>query len=434
MKRFICVMLCALLILPALAEDAVGALAVSEALEAGESEMVYGLFDETMRAAMTVDALAAVLPQLKAANGKLLQFGGEETTSTGPYVISTIRVSFEKGDLLLAVTFLNGKIAGMYFSPIAREKTAEYEVPQGLMEEDFSVGDPALPGTLTLPVGASSPLPAVVLLHGSGPNDRDESIGQTKMFRDLAEMLAEKGIAVLRYDKRTLVYGGSYTQADLKTFTVDEESIRDAVAAAELLRSDPRISQVFLVGHSMGAIIAPRIAQENPGLFDGIILLSGTPKTLGEIVLSQNQALVDALPPLTKAIGQIQMQGLRMEWNNLLNSTEEEAKNKTVFGQPAYYFWEMAQYDTGEILQALDIPVLIINGGRDFQVVDADGIDAWNALNLPDNVQVCYYPELNHLLMDPDAPEEARGTVKEYDTPCHVSQEIIAEIAEFILK
>lgn len=304
----------------------------------------------------------------------------------------------------------------------------------GLMEEAVSIGEPALPGTLTLPEGSSSPLPAVVLLHGSGPNDRDETVGQTALFRDLAEMLAAQGVAVLRYDKRTLVYGSSYTQEDLKTFTVDQESIRDAVAAAELLRSDPRVGQVYLVGHSMGAMIAPRIVHENPGLFDGIILLSGTPKTLGDIVLSQNQAIVDALPALTKAIGQIQMQGLRKEWESLLNSSEEEAKKLTVFGQPAYYFWEMARYDAGEILQTLAIPALLINGGRDFQVVDADGIDAWNALNLPENVQVIYHPELNHLLMNPEAPEDARGTVAEYDTPCRVSQEIVAEIAEFILK
>jgi pimeloyl-ACP methyl ester carboxylesterase len=303
----------------------------------------------------------------------------------------------------------------------------------GLIEEAVSIGDPALPGTLTLPGNAASPLPAVVLLHGSGPNDRDETLGQTKMFRDLADGLAEKGVAVLRYDKRTLIYGSRYTQEDLKTFTVDEESIQDAAAAAALLRSDPRISQVYLIGHSMGAMIAPRIAKEYPGLFDGIILLSGTPKTLGDIVLSQNQAIVDALPALTKAIGQMQMTGLRREWDALLNCTAEKAKTKTVFGQPGFYFWEMAQYDTASILQSLDLPVLIINGGQDFQVIDADGIDAWNALDLPENVQVIYHKELNHLLMNPDAPESARGTVAEYDTPCHLPQEIIWEICRFIL-
>lgn len=308
-------------------------------------------------------------------------------------------------------------------------------VESALIEEEVSIGDPALPGVLIYPEHSSSPLPAAVLLHGSGPNDRDESIGQTKMFRDLAQMLAAKGCAVLRYDKRTLIYGGSYTQEDLKTFTVYEESIEDAVAAARQLQSDPRIdpSQIYLIGHSMGAMIAPRVAQENPGLFAGIILLSGTPKTLADIVLSQNQAVVDALPPLTKGIGEIQMNALRKDWEKVLAGTGENAMKATVFGQPAYYFWEMAQHDTGEILQNLDIPVLIINGGRDFQVKDADGIDAWNALNLPDNIQVSYYPELNHLLMNPDVPQDARGTVAEYDAPCHVSQDVALRIAAFMI-
>ncbi|MBR3018011.1 MAG: alpha/beta fold hydrolase [Clostridia bacterium] len=218
---------------------------------------------------------------------------------------------------------------------------AEGILPEGMTEESVQVGDPALAGLLTLPAEAENPLPAVVLVHGSGPNDRDETVGQTKPFRDLAYGLAGQGIAVLRYDKRTYAYGASYTQEDLQTFTVREETIDDAVAAAELLRSDPRVDpeRIYLIGHSMGAMLAPRIAQENPGLFAGIILLSGTPKTLADIVLSQNQALVDALSPLEKIVGNMQMAGLRQSWQNVLNSTEEEAKGKMLFGQPAYYFW-----------------------------------------------------------------------------------------------
>ncbi len=322
--------------------------------------------------------------------------------------------------------------------PCFSETAETHEMRIDLLEEDVSIGDPALPGTLTYPTDhpySPFPLPAVVLLHGSGPNNRDEAIGQTALFRDLAQFLSVQGMAVLRYDKRTFVYGSTYTAEDLIAFTVEEESIRDTIAAAELLRADPRIDpdRIYLIGHSLGATIAPRIVQEHPGLFAGIVMLSGTPKTLGEIVLSQNQAIVDSLPALTKAIGQMQMNGLRQEWKALLNSTAEEAKKKMIFGQPGYYFWEMAQYDTASILQSLSLPVLIINGGRDFQVVDADGIEAWNALNLPENVQIIYHPELNHLLMAPDAPEQARGTVAEYDTPCHVSYEIIWEIARFIL-
>ena len=311
------------------------------------------------------------------------------------------------------------------------------EVFVGLAEEAVSVGEPALPGTLTYPDGSSPvslPLPAAVLLHGSGPSDRDESVGQIKMFRDLARMLAMQGIAVLRYDKRTYVYGSTYTREDLAAFTVREETMDDAVAAAQWLRNNPRIdpNRIYLIGHSMGAMLAPRIARENPGLFAGLVMLSGTPKTLADIVLSQNQAVVDALPALSRAIGTFQMQGLRSEWKSILDGTGEEAKQKTVFGQPAYYFWEMAQYDTGEILKELRIPALIINGGQDIQVVNADGAEAWNSISLPDGVRLIWHPELNHFLMNPDAPEGVKGTVKEYDVPCHVPADIINEITQFI--
>lgn len=304
-----------------------------------------------------------------------------------------------------------------------------------LVLEEASVGTPPLPGALTFPAAGSQRCPAVVLLHGSGPNDRDETVGNTHLFRDLAEKLPLQGIAVLRFDKRTLVYGASYTAEQLRTFTVREESMEDAVAAAKLLRKDARIDpdRIYLAGHSLGAMIAPRIAAENPGLFAGLILLSGSPNNLGEIVIHQNQALVDTLPITTKWLGQSQMKSLISDWEAVVSGTEEMARNSQIFGQPAYYFWEMAQYDTGEMLQALQIPVLIINGGQDFQVSDADGYEAWQAIDLQANVRLVYMPSLNHLLMAPDAEDSVRGTVQEYDIPCCVSQDVIEEISRFIL-
>lgn len=304
-----------------------------------------------------------------------------------------------------------------------------------LVSEEVSVGTPPLPGTLTLPADGLQRCPAVVLLHGSGPNDRDETVGNTHLFRDLAEKLPLQGITVLRFDKRTLVYGASYTAEQLQAFTVREESIEDAVAAVKLLQKDARIDpeRIYLAGHSLGAMIAPRIIAENPGLFAGLILLSGSPNTLGEIVIHQNQAVVDALPITTKWMGQAQMKSLIKDWEAVASGTEEVARNSQVFGQPAYYFWEMAQYDTGEIMKALQIPVLIINGGQDFQVNDADGYEAWQAIDLQENVRLVYMPSLNHLLMEPDAEENVRGTVQEYDIPCRVSQSVIEEISRFIL-
>ncbi len=437
MKRILCAALALTLCLTAFAaaEETNTARSVFRLLQSGDYEAVYALFDASMQAAMPVRDFHAILPFLEDDFGEPVRFGIETESFEAGFRLTVLPVYYRDNVVIFQVNWKDNQIAGMFQGTIPTEKASSGEIPEGVREDGLCLGNPPSFGLLTLPENASGPLPAVVLLHGSGPADMDEAVGNTKMFRDLALGFAQNGIATLRFYKRTYIYASEYSPENLRLFTVREESINDAVAASQILRADPRIDPngIYLVGHSMGAMIAPRIAQEYPGLFDGIILLSGTPKTLGDIVLSQNQAVVDALPALKKAIGTIQMQGLRKEWADLLNSTEEEAKNKNVFGQPAYYFWEMARYDAGEILENLDIPVLIINGGRDFQVVDADGIEAWNALNLPDSVQVIYHPELNHLLMAPDAPEEARGTTAEYDTPCHVSPDVIEEMARFML-
>jgi len=119
-----------------------------------------------------------------------------------------------------------------------------------------------LNGILAIPDGTNGLLPAVVLVHGSGPSNMDEKVENITPFKDLAQGLSEKGIAVLRYNKRTFVYG-----KQMKTDTglsVREETIEDAILAADFLRKDIRIdsNKMFILGHSMGGMLAPRIDAE----------------------------------------------------------------------------------------------------------------------------------------------------------------------------
>ena len=436
LKRILCVLLALALPLHACGEEARSAGQVLKQLQSGEYEAVRRSLDDAMKAALSERDLAGLLPSLEASFGKLLDTGKETAVSSPPYTVVSLPLRYEKGQLLFRVSWADGKIAGMHFSVTSQDKAPDESLPDGLTEEAVSVGSPALPGVLTLPQKAMGPLPAVVLLHGSGPNDRDETIGQTKLFRDLAWGLSQKGIAVLRYDKRTLAYGKDYTKEQLAALTVEEEAIDDALLAAELLRADPRIDpgRVYLLGHSLGASIAPRTARENPGVFAWLILLSGTPLTLADIVLHQNRAAAGQAAPVRRQILFLQINGMEREWQAIRTGTAEAAKEKTFAGQPAYYFWDLARHDVGEDLAALSLPALIINGGRDFQIPDADGIDAWRALELPDTVTVLHKPALNHLLMAPDAPETARGTVREYDVPCHAAEDVIEDIAQFILQ
>lgn len=136
-----------------------------------------------------------------------------------------------------------------------------------------------LNGILSLPDKRSSKVPAVVLVHGSDPADMDESIGANKPFRDISEALPAKGIAVLRYDKRTKIYGKQMLKESLGNVTVEIETIEDAILAAKLFKNDGRIDpdKVYILGHSLGGMLAPRIDAEG-GDFAGIIICAGSPQ------------------------------------------------------------------------------------------------------------------------------------------------------------
>lgn len=128
-----------------------------------------------------------------------------------------------------------------------------------------------LPGTLSLP-DKSGPFPVVLLIQGSGRHDRDQTIGPNKPFRDLAWGFAKNGIAVLRYDKRTKVYPNYKYKND----TLQEWIIDDVLAAISLLNTIPEINkeQIFLLGHSLGGYLIPRIALQAPNL-KGFIVMAG---------------------------------------------------------------------------------------------------------------------------------------------------------------
>ncbi len=118
---------------------------------------------------------------------------------------------------------------------------------RAFQEREISFGEDSwtLPGTLSIPY-KEGPFPALVLVHGSGPNDRDETLGANKPFRDLAQGLASRGIAVLRFDKRTRVHGARI--ASSSGLTVAEEAVDDAVLAVGFLQGYPTLNHLFMTG------------------------------------------------------------------------------------------------------------------------------------------------------------------------------------------
>ena len=290
-----------------------------------------------------------------------------------------------------------------------------------------------LNGILTLPDDLSDPVPAVVMVHGSGPSDMDERVMKLTPFRDLAEGLAEHGIASLRYDKRTFAH--KRKAAKMKNITVREETIDDALLAVKMLKEEKNIDndRIFILGHSMGAMLAPRIGSECADL-RGLVMMAGTPYRLEEVVLRQLKQGGNSSALLKGIIG-LEYKVYSKKFSGLYGMSDDEAKAKKFAGNlTLYYFKEMGQKTAADYLLENDKPVLIMQGGRDFQVLADDDFKQFQDLLAGrENTVFKLYPNLNHVFVDAIYDDIMKAT-KEYSTERHIGAEVIADIAEFILK
>ena len=289
-----------------------------------------------------------------------------------------------------------------------------------------------LKGILTLPDG-DGPFPGVVLVHGSGSSNMDEKVGKLTPFRDLAEGLARRGVASIRYDKRSFAHGLKMVLDKKNPITVREETIEDALLAASLLRADSRIGPVFLAGHSMGAMLAPRI-ECSGGDFAGLILLAGTPRRLEEVLLEQTEEALASMKGFTRKIGQKQLDQLRKTFDGLYDLTDEEARKKKLGGgTTAYYFKEMGQPTVAEWLEKTRKPMLIAQGEQDVQVKAAVDFARYRQLlGDRENVTFRLYPGLNHAFVTAVSDSIADAT-KEFARERHIGPEVLDDLANWIL-
>ena len=293
------------------------------------------------------------------------------------------------------------------------------------------VGEPA-----SAPQGggaAAGTYPALLLVHGSGPLDRDETIGALKPFKDIAQYLAANGIASLRYDKRTFTYR-KQIRKELKMPTVKEETIEDALLAAALLKGDARIdaARVFLAGHSLGGMLAPRIDAEG-GDFAGIITMAGSPRRLVDIMVDQNEAVIESLKGPIKLIALRQVASFYKKLAEYDSWTLEESKEKKFLNICAYYFKEMEAHPARDYLLALTKPIMCLQGAKDFQVsVGRDFVGYQTLLLQKDNAIFNLYPNLSHAFT-PSVYGDIKKYKKEYAIPAKVDGKVLEDIRDFIL-
>lgn len=428
---------------PAQAELKGKAAALIVAMAEGRYEDVTKEFDINMTAAVPVSGLKDLWEEIVGQVGQWLSIAsttiGEEQGYHAVYVDSL----FEKGFLDIKIVFDDhSNVVGLWLGSF---ESTEYEPPHYAKEEMFverevviGEGRWTLPGVLSIPKEATNdaPVPAVVLVHGSGPNDKDETIGPNKPFKDLAWGLASNGIAVLRYDKRTRVYAAEFAPGTdaFAGFTAKEETIDDAVEAVRFLKDEKGIDadNLFVLGHSLGAIMGPRIAvacddkdADSQKPMAGIVMMAAGSGHLADLMEEQIEYLA--------GIGDFMDEDEQARIDEIKGVVERIksgrlAEGELAFGLPKSYWDDLDAYNQVETAKSLDLPVLILQGERDYQVGIGE-FEVWKEeLGGKPNVNLVSYPGLNHLFMS----GSGKSTPNEYSIPSNVAEEVVKNIADWI--
>lgn len=291
-----------------------------------------------------------------------------------------------------------------------------------------------LNGLLTLPADVTTPVPAVVFVHGSGASNMDEKVGKLTPFKDLAQGLARHGIASVRYDKRSFAHGFKMLRDKSLEITVKVETIDDAILATQLLKKDPRIDpeKVYIVGHSMGGMLAPRIDAEG-GNYAGLIIMAGSPRKLEEIILDQNEAALRSTKGFVNWIVKKQVAKFRAMFDGMYELSDEEAKKKKMGnGTTLYYFKEMGEHAASVYLSSCEMPILIMQGEKDFQATTEKDFAAYKQLLAEkENVTFRLYENLSHAFV-PSVYGDIMKAKQEYNVEQHISEEVIKDIANWI--
>lgn len=390
-------------------------------LFAKEYKDAYAMFDENMKANVSEAMLGQLVDGMEKQLGafkEVLSTRKEESAEIQTYYYFS---RFDKDELDIKISFnKENKIAGFYFAPhtiVDRPQLNDYSfVSDGL----------SLPGTLLIPEKDNKNILAI-FIHGSGPNDRDETVGKNKPFKDIAEGLLPYGIASYRFDKRTLVNPASL---DREHFTVKDEVTNDIINLVHHFHTNDTFKdyKIILIGHSLGAMMLPEIINKTKEEISGAIMMSGNARPLQDLIVEQYEYIkqLQPSPQMDSAIIVLKEQVKYLNSNQFNIHSPDE---KLPLHLPASYWQSLKNYNQVSEAKRITIPLLITQGERDYQVTMED-FNLWKK-NLEKNKNVSFksYPDLNHLMMT----GKGKSTPDEYNTPHHVPDYFIKDIANWIL-
>lgn len=389
-------------------------------------------FDEEMKGVFTKEAMGEISAQIVKSYGSYDSTYGLKVQQNEQFHIITIGANHVDKDLAYNIVFtFDGNIAGFNYQEISSvEDFFDAEI-EGAKETEVTFGEKEfqISGTLSIPDTGEASYPVVVLVHGAGPSDRNESVYGNKPFKDIATGLIQKGIAVLRYDKRTFTHLEKFNDPTVVAdFTIYDEVVDDAKYAVEFLKTYDGIdaNNIFVIGHSLGGNQAPRIAKDNEDVA-GVVIMAGNVTPLQNLIVKQYEYLLNLDGTLNDTDKQ-QIESIKKA-ADLISSdkmTLETNMNDTMGLSPKYWM-DIKDYNPVDEAKSLDVPILVLQGARDYQVT-VDEFETWKS-GLGDAGEYILYDDLNHLFMT----GEGMSKPEEYTSAGNVDTKVMDDIASFIM-
>lgn len=390
------------------------------------------MLNEQLSNLMTLDQLENLWNRLLLQQGAYEGIQDVEFQNVGGTIISRARTFFSISPAIIQLSFdENKKISGISLDPLIVDKP--YDLPpyanRDLYREEemfLEVPQGQLPATFTRPVFIDK-YPMVVFIHTSGPHDRDHTIGPNKPFRDLAIGLATQGVASFRFDKKTKVYPAYFNQIR-DHITIEDEVLEDAASAIEMVKKLDGVNRrkIYVLGHGSGGMLAPLIAKENREV-DGIIIMGGNASPLEKIIRQQIEYLSSRGQVSDVEVQDVQSMKGQVQHLNTLGNIGVSA-NDLYLDMPEVYWDDLSNYDQLGVAGDLKEAILVLQGGRDYQV-PVQEFELWQSV-LADkrNAAFLYYPSLNHIFL----PGEGPSFPLEYSFRGHIPIEVIMDIARWI--
>lgn len=409
--------------------------AIIRYLQYREFDQVYQLLDPaTMQRQISADELEMMWDGFIEKYDSIQTVHEPDVKKKDTLWVSETKIDFVKKSFILQLSFnKEGVICGLFlrninlpYSPPAYVNTLSFYEQKLTIAAKGIVNE----GVLSVPKTSSMP-PLVIIVGGSGPTSMDATSGSNKPYKDLAWGLASKGVAVYRYNKRTCNKENLIKQ-DLLTFGLKEEYADDLKALIQYFQRSGKIDpeRIYILGHSQGGFMLPYFAKENNSKIKGYISLAGNFSTIAEMLpyqfrylqsLSSDTAVVQAYNAYIAKAGYMQR-----------NATNPKASpDSMISGMTVHYMLDMEKNKPANLVKYISAkPVLLIQGGRDYQVPVTE-LELWkNALRNSCCATFKTFDKLNHLMLE----GEGISGPAEYSIPSNIPEYVPGLISEWILQ